>query len=226
MKRLVINSQKGLKIIAQEKEYVLTQAKFGPSKITKIPLKITEDLAFFVATIIGDGHLKKSKKQIVIELTDKKLLESIKEKCLNLFERKFNIKAVKQREGRKKSYSMCMDSKALHNLLNQAFGIQIGRKSHIVKIPKQIKKANKKIKCSFLKGIMETEGGKRRRGLGLSTASKQLWKDLTVMFNEVGIRTSEDKWIYKKYEKEYYGITFKPKYIDILMQGCRSGQTE
>ncbi len=220
-----INSQKDLKTIIKTKDYLITKAKYGPSKETKIPLKISKELSFFVATIIGDGHLKKSKKQISIELTDFKLLEQIQEYCIQIFKRKFNINLVKRRDGRKQSWQIPMDSKAIYDLLNKTFEIQIGKKSHIVKVPEFIKRSNEGVKKSFLQGIMLTEGGRRRRGYGLSTASKELQEGLVDLFSDIKIPTTKDKWIYKKYKKEYYGLIFKKEYYPFLMRECRSGQT-
>ena len=220
-----INSQKDLKLITKTKNYIITKAKYGPSKETKIPLKLTKELSFLVATIIGDGHLRKSKRQILIELTDISLLKRIQEYCIQTFNRKFNINPVKLRLGKKPSWQIPMDSKAIYNLLNQTFEIPIGKKSHIVKVPEFIKKSNKKIKKSFLQGIMLTEGGKRRRGYGLSTASKTLQEELFNLFADIGITTTKDKWLYKKYKKEYYGLIFKKEYYSFLMRECRSGQT-
>tara|TARA_Y100000034_G_C6732117_1_gene324421 strand:- start:11 stop:727 length:717 start_codon:yes stop_codon:yes gene_type:complete len=225
MKKDVIKSQKELKIISINNKWIFTKAKFGPSKLTRIPFLINEELSFFVAAIIGDGHLKKDKLQISIEISNKKLLISIKKICKELFNRKFNIHKIKKREGRKQTFNLIMDSKAIYNLLNKVFEIPLGKKSNIVKVPKLILKSNKSIKAAFLIGIMVTEGGKRRRGIGLSTSSKQLWEDLIKLFENIGIKVLKDKWIYKKYKKEYYGISFKRKSLSLLMRGCRSGQT-
>ncbi|MAG78930.1 hypothetical protein CMI40_00965 [Candidatus Pacearchaeota archaeon] len=224
MKKDVIKSQKELKIISINNKWIFTKAKFGPSKPTRIPLLIDEELAFFVAAIIGDGHLRKNKLQISIEISNKKLLESIKKMCKKLFNRKFNIHKIKKREGKKQTYNLIIDSKAIYNLLNIVFKIKKGKKSNIVKVPKIILKSNKSIKASFLIGIMMTEGGKRRRGIGLSTSSKQLWKDLIKIFSDIGIKVLKDKWIYKKYKKEYYGISFKREFLYIIMRECQSGQ--
>jgi len=205
-KQSAINSQKDLKTITKTRDCLITKAKYGPSKETIIPLKITKELSFIVATIIGDGHLRKSKKQILIELTDINLLKQIQIYCIQIFNRKFSINPVKQRINRKPSWQIPMDSKAIYNLFNQTFEIPIGKKSHIVKVPEFIKTSNKKIQKSFLQGIMLTEGGKRRRGYGLSTASKQLQKELSILFKNMGIPTTRDKWTYQKYKKEYYGL--------------------
>ncbi|MAH07250.1 hypothetical protein CMI38_03305 [Candidatus Pacearchaeota archaeon] len=214
----ILKSQEDLKTIKVNQDSIIVKAKFGPSKETTIPLILSEELSFFIATIIGDGHLKKDKKQIIIELSDKKLLEFIQEICINIFNRSFNIKKIKPREGRKLTHAIYMDSKAIHNLLNQTFEIPTGNKSNIVYIPGFIRNSDYKIKASFLSGIMMTEGGKRRKGFGLSTSSKNLWKDLIKIFNELGIKVLIDKWIYKKYNKEYYGFYFKKEKIELLAE--------
>ena len=122
---------------------------------------------------------------------------------------------------------MGIDSKAIYNLLNQVFEIPIGKKSHLIKIPKYIKKSDDSIKAAFLIGIMVTEGGRRhgKKRYGLSTASPQLWLDLTELFSEIGVKIRTDKWVYKKYKKEYYGLSFKRENLFSLMGRCRSGQT-
>ena len=222
IKKEVLKSQKNLKIINITNKEVITKAKRGPSKETRIPFLLEEILSFFTATIIGDGHLRKSKLQILIELSDKELIKYIKKICKEIFNRDFNINNVKQREGRKPTYYIAMDSKAIYSLLNKVFEIQIGRKSNIVYIPKIIKESNDSIKSSFLMGIMLTEGGNRRRGYGMSTSSKKLWEDLIKMFTELGIEVSPDKWIYKKYNKEYYGFYFKKDKIVTIIEKCKN----
>ena len=215
-KKDIINSQKDLKIILQNNQELITKAKYGPSKQTKIPLDLNKELAFFVGAIIGDGHIRKDKFQISIEGANKKLLKYIQAICRNIFNREFNIHPVKIKEGRKPTFSLLMDSKSIYNLLKDVFEIPSGKKSHIVKAPKHIIESNKQIKKAFLNGIMSTEGGKRKRGYGMSTASKQLWNDLVKLFNDVKIKTLVDKWTHKKYKREYYGLSFKKEYLSII----------
>ncbi len=224
-KQDILKSQRDLNIISINKKGAITKARYGPSKLTKIPFELGEDLAFFVGAIIGDGHLKKDKFQISIELTDKKLLIYIKDICKLLFNRVFNIGKERVREERKNSWNMVIDSKSIYLLLKEVFEIPPGKKSNIVKVPKYIKNASKKIKIAFLKGIFATEGGKRKRGYGLSTASENLWGDLIVLFNDINIPVLKDSWMYKKYKKKYYGLSFRKEYITKLMWECRSGQT-
>lgn len=222
----VFNSQRELKVLSNTPNEIIVKAKYGPSKPTKIPLNINEELACFVAAIIGDGHLKKSKFQTTIECSNKGILESLRSICIKIFRREFNISPRRIiQKGRKDRFCLRIDSKAIHNFLQYVFEIPAGKKSDIVKVPKHIKKANKSIKSAFLIGIMITDGGKRRRGFGLSTASKQLWEDLVILFNDIGIKVKTDKWVHKKYKKDYYGLFFKKERLSILTRECRSGQT-
>ncbi len=217
----IINSQKELKLLSQTSEEIIVKARYGPSTETRIPLELTEKLSFFLALIIGDGHLKKDKLQIIFECTNKTIMKEFQKICKELFKRKFNIHPRKPRKNQLNSYSLYIDSKAIYNLLNKAFEIPSGKKSNIVKIPIQNKKSNKSIKSSFLIGIMITEGGRRKRELGLSTSSKQLWQDLINLFGSLNIKVFIDKWIYKKYNKEYYGIVFKRKDLLQLVENSK-----
>jgi hypothetical protein len=221
----ILESQKDLIILEKDSNSVFTIAKFGPSKRTKIPLRLSKDLAFLIGAIIGDGHLRKSKYQIIIELTDKDLLQEIVNIFNNIFERTFNLREVKERPNKKKSWQIAVDGKSIFNLFNKVFEIPAGKKSHKVIVPNEIKKANKTIKSSFLKGILLTEGGKRKRAYGMSTASKELWVDLINLFNELTIRVLKDKWVHKTYKKEYYGLVISEKDFFSLTGRCRSGQT-
>ena len=224
-KEEILKSQRDLKIISMNKNEIITKAKYGPSKLTKIPFKLSEDLVFFVGAIIGDEHLKKDKLQISIELTNKELLIYIKNICKQLFNREFNLGKEIVREGKKNSWNMSIDSKSIYLLLKDVFEIPSGKKSNIVKVPRYIKNANKEIKTAFLKGIFATEGGKRKRGYGLSTASEELWKGLIILFNDINIPVLKDSWVYKKYKKKYYGLSFRKEYANQVMWECRSGQT-
>lgn len=222
IKKEIIKSQRSLIKLKESAKNLTIKAKFGPSKITNIPLILNEPMAFFVATVIGDGHLKKSKYQINIELADKILLKNIQKICWQLFNRNFNIKTIKTRKNKKPTCRLGIDSKAVYNLLNLAFSIPSGKKSDIVNVPKMIKNSNHSIKSAFIIGILATEGGKRRRGFGLSTSSKNLWTSLYNLFKELRVDIKKDKWIYKKYNKEYYGLFFKKSELCALIKKCKN----
>lgn len=220
LKSKIINSQKELKILKRNEKELITKAKYGPSKPTRIPLFMNEELSFLTAVIIGDGHLKKDKLQINIECIHEIITKHYEASFRSLFLRKFNIKSI-NRTSKRESYYILIDSKAIYNLFNIALGVPSGKKSYVVLIPKEIKNSSLSIKSAFLIGIMVTEGGKRRRGLGLSTASEKLWKDLIKIFEDVGIEAKIDKWIHKKYKRQYYGLAFKKEQLEFLMKYCK-----
>ncbi len=176
-------------------------------------------MACFIAAIIGDGHLRKHKLQIVLDGFNKNLINNFKILSQKLFGRDFNV--VHWMERGKERYRLTMDSKAIYLLLNEVFEVQSGKKSNIVGIPVQIKNSSLSVKCAFVIGLIVTEGGRRRRGFGMSTSSKKLWFDLIEIFQDIGIKISKDKWIYKKYNKEYYGISFLKSRLVILIDGCK-----
>lgn len=221
----VKKSQETLTIIGSQKRHILTKAKFGPSKITKIPLYLSKELAFLVAAILGDGHLAKNKKRISIELTNLDLLNKISDLYQKIFGINQNIRAMKPRPNKKQSWQLQLDNTAVYLFFNQVFEVPSGKKSDKIRVPRIILYSNKEIKKSFLRGIMFTEGGKRRRGYGLSTASKVFQKDLVIMFNDVGISVQQDQWTHQRYKKEYYGLFFRSRDYFTLMRRCRSGQT-
>jgi DNA-binding transcriptional regulator WhiA len=216
----VMSSQQQLNIISKNDNSLLVKAKYGPSKETKIPLILNEKLSFFVATVIGDGHIKKDKLQIVIELTNYKLLKEITNIVKDLFDREIKIHTRASELNRRESFVIYIDGKAIYELLNKSFGISRGKKCDIVNIPHFIKKSDNSIKSAFLLGIMVTEGGNRRRGYGLSTASKKLRDDSFEMIKEMGIKVSKDEWTHKKYKKKYYGLAYKKEEIRMLSINC------
>src|SRR6185503_3499200 len=120
-KKEVLVSLQGLNILKQDEKEVSVKAKYGPSKPTRIPLFIDEFLACFVAAIIGDGHLRKDKFQIVLDGFNQDNILSFQKISNDLFKRNFNIMTIKE-EG-KDSYRLVMDSKAVYVLLNKIFEV-------------------------------------------------------------------------------------------------------
>lgn len=221
----VIECLNSLKIEKRNKKEVYVRARFGPSKLTKIPLSISNELATFVGMVLGDGHLKQNKFQISIELSNKNLINIFGDLCIYLFNRKVNIYS-RERQDRKRSYYCVLDSKAIYILLNKLYNVPSGKKSNIISVPVIVKHNNKDIKRAFLTGVLVTEGGRRRKGIGLSSASKIFRNDIAELFMDFGMRVHLDEWEHKKYKKKYFGLYFKVKELPRLVRGCRSGQTD
>lgn len=227
MQKIIKEVFKNFILIKEDKENFYFKAKTGPSKITKIPKKLNKKLCCYMGLIIGDGHINKDKKRIIIELVDFDLIKKIENLTKNLFNIKPQIyKITDKRPNRKIRYSLQINNSAIHNLFNKVIGIPKGNKSSIVRIPKLIKKSSINYKKALLIGLFATDGGKRYwTQIGLSTASKVLREDISHILDEINLRHSKDKWTHKKYKKEYFGIYFRRGNLNPLMRGCRSGQT-
>ncbi|MBI5872515.1 hypothetical protein HZB88_05555 [archaeon] len=184
----VLELSNRMRVVSIDKNTVYLQARYGPSPIVKIPLKISEDLSCFVAIVIGDGHLKKNKFVTSIEVSNRKLLVILSKIIFKLFSIRTVIKKVKKRMGKKQTYHLTIYSKAVQELLNIIFGIPRGKKSSIVNIPRPILLENKNIQSSFMVGLLVTEGSKKgRRRVRISTSSKVLTMGIQKVLNNFGI---------------------------------------
>ncbi len=145
----ILESQKGLEIIKRTNKEIFTKAKRGPSKITKIPFFLSPGLSFFFFFFIWDGHLRKDKLQISIEMSNRKILEEIIKICNKEFNRKFNICKVKRRKNKKQTFNVIIDSKSILLFLNEVFEIPRGKKSNLVGVPREILLSDNKNKIYF-----------------------------------------------------------------------------
>lgn|GEM_PF-1165131 len=215
-----------MRLISLDKSSICVQAKYGPSRVVKLPLSINEDISCLTALIIGDGHLLRSKFRTSIESSNKELLVSVSNIIKSSFHIKPLIKNVKKREGKKQTYHLTIYSKAVQELLSRIFSIPLGKKSHCVRVPIQILNSNKAIKSAFIIGLLAAEGSKKdKKRVRICSASKKLLLDSQDLLKKLEVNSSIESWINKKYKKEYYSLSFKRDHLDSLMRGCRSGQT-
>jgi|WetSurMetagenome_2_1015567.scaffolds.fasta_scaffold465984_2 hypothetical protein len=56
-KKSVLLLSDRMRLLRKDNKNIYVQARFGPSKVTKLPLRISEDLSCLIGVIIGDGHL-------------------------------------------------------------------------------------------------------------------------------------------------------------------------
>ena len=212
-------------VLSENTIYLKVKAKTGPSYPTKIPLSLTNELAFLIGIILGDGHLTKNKKRIALEMSNSEIVYSTKK----LFELLFGIRlTIHQRQdkrpNRKLRYYFYVYNSMIYHLFNK-IGVPIGNKSRIISVPDLIKKSSEVVRKSFLLGVFCAEGGKRRwRYYGLSSSSREFRDDVVNLLKSIGIDVKKDKWLYKKYKKEYFGLYFEKESLKTLRE-CRSGQT-
>ena len=215
-----------MRLISLNKDNIFVQAKYGPSKVVKLPLKISDDLSCLVAFIIGDGHLLKNKFRTSIESSNKNLLLIASKIVKDLFNIKTSIKKIKKRDRKKQTYHLTIYSKAIQELLSIIFKIPRGKKSNIVRVPKQISLRDKKIKGAFIIGLLAAEGSRRGKyNVRICSASIGLLEDVKKILKDLKIDSKIESWINKKYKKEYYSIFFERNSLNSLMRRCRSGQT-
>ena len=225
-KKRVINLIEGLRLISADNENIYVQARYGPSKIVKLPLKIDENLSCFAGMVIGDGHLTKNKSKTAIESSNIKLLKCLQEMNFALFNNNASIRKVIERKNKKQSYHLTIYSKAIQDLMNKVFEIPRGKKSGIVNVPTEIMLDRKNIKTAFIIGLLAAEGSRKGNNqVRMCSASKILLKNVKNMLEDIGIENKIESWTNQKYKKEYYSLSFKRYHLDILARECRSGQT-
>lgn len=178
--------------------------------IARIPKKISQELAWLAATILCDGHIDKNKSRVVFNLSDRELIKKIEIAFNNIFEIKSCNYLIKDKpQSIKQLFGLNSENRGAVRFLNNFLEIPAGKKCDIIKVPESILQSSPEIKRAFLKGVFETDGGKRRKGLGLTSASKKFRDQNFELLQEFGIKASKDEWINKLYNKKYYGFQFK-----------------
>ena len=120
--------------------------------------KLTTELAELCGILAGDGHLSRyiSKKRTDYKIyfsghltDDKEYMSYIQ----NLF---YKVTGKSLYKYKKKNYiELVARSKELLEMFEN-IGIPVGKKSHIVRIPKQIKN-DLKLSCAFVRGVADTD---------------------------------------------------------------------
>lgn len=218
----------GYNWIKKDKQANYFKTKTGPSTVIRIPFKLNKSLACFIGIVIGDGHLTKDRKRIMIVLTDFRLVNQISDLIYDLFRIRPHIYFhIDKRENRKPLKFIQIDNALIYNLLKEIYFIPSGKKSDIVRIPFQVINSSSLIKKSFLIGFFAADGGKRhkKKFVGSTTASFGLNNDLSYVLNTLSVPHKIESWLNKKYKKEYFGLYFKKVDLEVMTRRCRSGQT-
>lgn len=170
----------------------------------KIP-RISKDLAYFCGLILGDGSLPyahskrpngKLHKRHIINFfsTSIKFLKNIYQP---LFVKLFDIKPKIYIQKRGKNlivYNCRIESKIIFKFLEK-IGLTTGRKAKIAKVPKLLKTYH----LHLLAGLLDTDGGKKGSGFGLSTASEALALFCSKTFKDLGLSYHSCPWLYKNH---------------------------
>jgi len=179
-------------------------------KVARIPKQVTPDLAWLSAAIMCDGHLRKTKKKIYFEVTDRNLVKKFRDTFCRIFQLpEQNLEVYNRPQSVKTLIRYAARNMPAVHFLHKFFEIPAGKKCDIIEVPTIIRHSSLEIKKSFLKGVFDTDGGKRGGGLGLTSASKRFRDQISYLLTDFGIKAKNDDWINKLYNKKYYGLRFR-----------------
>lgn len=129
----------------------------SPHKIT-IP-DLTEEIAYLIGYISGDGHLKNPVKSgkwetIIESWTDVGELKRINK----ILTKNFNIKGSITKNKTRKGWRLFINSKIFHRILTKIFEIPTGKKSEKIRVPKIIKKSSNSVIKGYIRSWFDAEG--------------------------------------------------------------------
>jgi hypothetical protein len=198
-------SKEDYSLIKENCNYFCTKT----SSLAKFPRGLSPDLAWLVAAILCDGHLRKNGDSLAFEVSDLALANVFSSKINNVFESKgMKIREI-NRIGRNTTYMFDLSNKPVCHFFNKIFKIPFGKKCAIIEVPELIKNSTFEIKKAFLKGVFDTDGGKRGGGLGLTSLSEKFVDDVSELLKEFEIVAHKESWLNKKYQKKCFGSRFK-----------------
>jgi len=156
----------------------------------KLPKVLDENMAKFLGLLISDGHLYDDGVNVFGETS--LIAKDNIEKALS----------IKTRISKVNDYlRLDIDSKPLAQFFNDYFKVPIGKKSQIVRAPKQIFNSPKSVKAAFIAGLLEGDGGAIDK-IYVSSNSKFLIYDIINILLSMGILSA-----FKKYNS-YYAVVY------------------
>jgi intein/homing endonuclease len=209
---LELKSSNKVHILEDNSEYIICKSRKGPSKPIHLPKKLTNNLAYFIGVIYGDGWINSEVNRIGL---DKGNFIFLKEVYSPLLFDLFNLKLRITKAHR--SWRVCFKNKILWDLLIHVFEIS-ANKSRTSRVPEIIKHSNLEIQKAFLAGLLDTDGGSRGNSFGFTTASKILNEEVIILMKLLDIPVSIDSWFNKKYNSYYYGWRLKKSDCKLLRE--------
>ncbi len=186
---------------------LLNEARFSAKGVSsdfrlKLPLKINEDLAYFLGVLAGDGYMREPKMgqrggwTIQMHEDDFEYQVNV---YAPLVERLFGclpkLYRTKRKDGRRNFYSS-LNSVIAVLYLTKVFNIKSGYKVDKVTIPSFIyKNKNPRLKLAFIRGLFDTDGTVTSGVVKFSTVSRILYSQVRKILLEVGIANTVNKWL-------------------------------
>jgi hypothetical protein len=168
------------------------------------PKRWGEDLAYLFGLLLGDGSLPKTASKRTNGKFQNRyhiyFISNSADFCdkvyIPLFTELFGIKPRKELVKNKLNllYNCRIESKLIYQFLEEK-GYIVGRKAKIAKIPK----LPIKYYPHLLAGLLDTDGGKKGNGFGLSTASEHLASFCIETFKKLRIPFTSCPWHYNNH---------------------------
>jgi len=185
-----------------------------------LPKRWDKDLAYLFGLLVGDGSLPKTKSRrpngkyqtrYDIQFISNSL-EFCESTYIPLFKRLFGLTPRKEIRIKKNIYYIFrIESKMIYSFLKER-GYIVGRKAKIAKVPDMPKKYH----SDFLAGLLDTDGGKKGNGFGLSTASDKLAKFCIEYFKNNKIPFNSCPWHYNNHT--YHQIYVRKKDMQKILK--------
>ncbi len=195
----------------------------GIRKIKNVELN--EITSYLAGVIIGDGHISNSTKskidlspdyRITIELVDKRYLQEIVALIRKVVTTKSKIITRVRPTKKCEHYYFQFRNKSFYYFLTKDLLIPSGKKSGIVFIPTPI--LNDSILIShFLAGLFDTDGGIRGKTIGFTSKSEILIIQTHNSLYNLGIHSSKDSWVHRKYNQRYFGLHIHKESVDTFL---------
>lgn len=166
-------------------------------KNIRLPTEMTEYLAEETGIHLGDGCLSFKRHYFSVKCS-KKEEKYITHYLFNLYKKIYNIDLRLRKLPSVSGFEIY--SSAIFNFKNKVIGIPYGNKVGKLEVPRSILDTrNKKIYCSFIRGLFDTDGcvymrNKKYPIISITIKSRNLMEQLKEMFKKLGFIPSLYKW--------------------------------
>ena len=171
-----------------------------------VPKELTEDFAYYLGMLQGDGCLTQNN-YIIFTTADEQLLN---------FFTKFNKEVFSKNTNKRNSskYDYTLNSVYIREYLKQ-IGFGYGKADEKV-IPQCIMSAPKNIVAKFLRGLYDTDGTASNLHVSITTASKEMAIQIQQLLLNFGIVSKRARRFNKKYQTYSYQIYIQSYNIGIF----------
>jgi len=173
----------------------------------KFPELLTEELAEFIGIMLGDGHLGhytgkngcgRNYVNYQVNIAGNKSENEYLNHVMNLFYSLFHIKLHYTKDTSFNAIILRKNSKGILQFLNKICGVPLNHKTNIIEIPEIIKNSEDDIKCTFLRGLADTDftvtfQNRTNKGHNYPVIkggfkSRKLVEDLEILYPTLGFR--------------------------------------